>query len=356
MPQNEWSGSIEKIEMVYDRLADEESQFIFQNRLMYSQLGDRRFIREMVMGLMERHGDDDVIRCLQKWIEERNQEIAVFGAGFAACQIIETLRELGIQTGYLIDNDSRLWGLRRYGMEILSPDTFFGLKAPCGIIIGVNHFVDDIYRQILDYGINPNDIYRPVRQWWMGKDAQYFDSEIMVPVDCEIFIDGGALDGTDSIHFIDWCKGKYDGIYAFEPDGLNYGKLMEAGRGKKNFFACQKGLWDRSTELGFSSGNGESSRISKEGKTRIKAVSIDEELKGLPVTFVKMDIEGSELKALCGAEKTIREYKPRLAICVYHGREDILEIPFKVLEFYPGYRLYLRHYSYVDTETVLYAV
>lgn len=356
MLQKGWSGSIGEIDMIYDSLADEESQFIFRNRLMYSRSGDQRFIREMVMGLIARYGENDMIHCLQKWIRERNQEIAVFGAGFAACQIIGALRELGIQVGYLIDNDSRLWGLRRYGMEILSPDTFFSLKAQCGIIIGVNHFADDIYHQILNYGIDSKDIYRPARQWWMGKDAQYFDSGIMVPGNREIFIDGGALDGMDSIHFIDWCKGRYDRIYAFEPDRLNYGKLMETGRGKKNFFAFQKGLWDRNTEIGFSSGNGESSRISDEGKGLVKVVSIDEELKGQPATFIKMDIEGSEFKALCGAEETIRKYKPRLAVCVYHREEDILEIPSKALEFYPGYKLYLRHYSYVDTETVLYAV
>ncbi len=69
-----------------------------------------------------------------------------------------------------------------------------------------------------------------------------------------------------------------------------------------------------------------------------------------------MDIEGSELKALEGATETIRKYKPKLAICVYHKPEDIIEIPKKILELNPNYKLWLRHYSYVDTETVLYAI
>lgn len=69
-----------------------------------------------------------------------------------------------------------------------------------------------------------------------------------------------------------------------------------------------------------------------------------------------MDIEGSEMEALKGAENTIGKYKPRLAICVYHKPEDIIEIPLKILELNPEYKLYLRHYSYIHTETVLYAI
>ena len=69
-----------------------------------------------------------------------------------------------------------------------------------------------------------------------------------------------------------------------------------------------------------------------------------------------MDIEGSEGKALLGARKTITENKPKLAICVYHKPEDIIELPQIVLDMNPNYKLYLRHYSYTDTETVLYAI
>jgi len=45
------------------------------------------------------------------------------------------------------------------------------------------------------------------------------------------------------------------------------------------------------------------------------------------VHFIKMDIEGSEMQALFGARETIKEFKPRMAICVYHRPEDPKEIP-----------------------------
>ena len=74
------------------------------------------------------------------------------------------------------------------------------------------------------------------------------------------------------------------------------------------------------------------------------------------ITFLKMDIEGSELAALRGAERIIREQRPKLAICVYHKPEDLREIPSLLLSYHPDYKLYLRHYSINETETVLYAI
>ena len=75
-----------------------------------------------------------------------------------------------------------------------------------------------------------------------------------------------------------------------------------------------------------------------------------------PVTFIKLDVEGAEYQALLGAEHTIASYKPKLAICTYHKLEDIWELPSLIHEMNPEYRFYLRHYSFAENETVLYAM
>jgi hypothetical protein len=72
--------------------------------------------------------------------------------------------------------------------------------------------------------------------------------------------------------------------------------------------------------------------------------------------FIKMDIEGSELEALYGAANTISKNLPRLAISIYHKFEDIVDILSYVHELAPTYRFYIRQCSYIDGETVLYAV
>ena len=83
---------------------------------------------------------------------------------------------------------------------------------------------------------------------------------------------------------------------------------------------------------------------------------IDEIVGEDKVSFIKMDIEGAELKALEGAKETILKWYPRLAICIYHKYEDIYEIGDYILSLNPNYKLYIRHYSTCMWETVLYAV
>jgi FkbM family methyltransferase len=74
------------------------------------------------------------------------------------------------------------------------------------------------------------------------------------------------------------------------------------------------------------------------------------------VDFIKMDVEGSELAALRGGEQTIREWKPKLAVSVYHRPEDFFTIPNWLNSLALGYRFHLGHYSIHHEETVLYAI
>ena len=226
----------------------------------------------------------------------------------------------------------------------------------CALPICTNFYVQEIKEQLLGMDIDADRIFVPMKSWWLGTDVQYFDHDIMKAHTHESFIDGGALDGGDSAGFMEWCNGAYDAVYLFEPDAENYKKLLPMANSDKRITLYEEGLWNGQKELKFSAGNKEKCAISENGNTVIKVTSIDEKLRGVPVSVIKMDIEGSEMKALGGAEQTIKKYKPRLAICVYHKPEDIIEIPLKVLELNPDYKLYLRHYSYMHTETVLYAV
>lgn len=73
------------------------------------------------------------------------------------------------------------------------------------------------------------------------------------------------------------------------------------------------------------------------------------------VDFIKMDIEGSELSALRGALETLRRFRPKLAVSLYHRVEDFHTIPDFLRSLDLGYRLHLDHYTIHAEETVLYA-
>ncbi len=73
------------------------------------------------------------------------------------------------------------------------------------------------------------------------------------------------------------------------------------------------------------------------------------------IDFIKMDIEGSELDALCGAEASLKRWRPRLAISIYHRLEDYFSILRYLAMLDLGYRFFVDHYTIHGEETVLYA-
>jgi FkbM family methyltransferase len=110
---------------------------------------------------------------------------------------------------------------------------------------------------------------------------------------------------------------------------------------------------------------GPGSRVSDDPKWRQSAqgkattITIDETLKLLGLNrlnFIKMDIEGSELAALKGGEASIRKYRPKLAISLYHRPEDFTDIPRYIDSLNLGYKFYLEHHTLYQNETVLFAV
>jgi hypothetical protein len=65
--------------------------------------------------------------------------------------------------------------------------------------------------------------------------------------------------------------------------------------------------------------------------------SIVRELNLERVDFIKMDIEGGELDAVYGAKETITNFKPKMAISVYHRPTDSVEIRKTILHYNPEY-------------------
>ena len=115
------------------------------------------------------------------------------------------------------------------------------------------------------------------------------------------------------------------------------------------------GLSSHTGEAAFNSEGTSSSQISQSGDTTIQLVTLDEIVGDTLVSFIKMDIEGSELSALQGAARTIQRDRPLCAISAYHRPGDIIVLMQYLKSLVPEYKFAVRHYSNVDAETVLYA-
>ena len=184
--------------------------------------------------------------------------------------------------------------------------------------------------------------------------SQYFQRNIFEPVKDEVFIDGGAYTG-DTIQGYIKSWGGYRKIYAWEPDEDNLKQLKQNICKYKNIEVIPFGMWKEKDELGFEQGESATAKICANAAWKVKVDSVDNLCAGEKVTFIKMDIEGSEKDALKGAISVIKRDKPRLAICIYHHPEDLYEIPFWIKSVVPEYKLYIRHHSDTASETVVYA-
>lgn len=160
----------------------------------------------------------------------------------------------------------------------------------------------------------------------------------------ENILDLGAYDGDTIREFLSFTGGRYQSITALEPDKKNFKKLLKNTDTLKNIKCLNMGAWNQKDTLIFSTKAGRNSRLSAEGE-QVKVTDIDS--LNIPATFIKMDIEGSELKALDGMKQTIKNNHPKLYVCAYHRNEDLYSLPAKILETDSSYKIYFRHSKYI---------
>ena len=216
----------------------------------------------------------------------------------------------------------------------------------------------EVFENLLKYRLTNNVEY--IEKSFEKGEKQYYSS-ILEFSEEEVFVDAGGYTGDTIISFNEFIKGKYKKIFSFEPDEFLFNIIESTIKQKKlkNIKVYKKGLFNEKKEFLFWTGNETgSSKISEIGNEKIEAIKLDEAvLDGEKVTFLKMDIEGSEKEAIEGADYVISKNHPKLAISIYHKADDLWKIPYQIMEKHPEYSLYMRHYNeYEATETVLYGV
>lgn len=190
----------------------------------------------------------------------------------------------------------------------------------------------------------------PVRQPYSNL---YFFSDALSVGDDEVLIDGGAYDGDTALAFSQKTNGKYRHIHCFEADSEIVPRLHQRVAGLHRITVHPIGLWSENTTLRLSP-NGIASSINPSGTIEVPVQALDSMGLG-GVSFIKLDIEGSEIPMLQGAAETIREYKPKLAISVYHKPDDLISIPELIQSIRPDYTFRLRHHTPIFHDSVLYA-
>lgn len=218
----------------------------------------------------------------------------------------------------------------------------------------VNLLADDesknVYRKIISFRKSGMVDYSSI----CSKEPQYFPRSIYPIVSEEVMVDVGAYVGDTIEVFKEITNNDFKYVYAFEADKNNFCKLSENNKNDNRIACYNNAVWNNDGILSFVE-NGDSGHVNDDALgTNVQAIRLDNVIKK-NVTLIKMDIEGGEKKALEGAEMIIAKFKPKLAICIYHKKNDIWEIPLYLHEKYPWYKFSIRHHGKQWMETVLYA-
>lgn len=133
----------------------------------------------------------------------------------------------------------------------------------------------------------------------------------------EVFLDVGAHVGRYTVRLAKRCRQ----VIAIEPNPHNLAGLrinLELNR-LSNVRIIPFAAWDEEAIITLSnSGAGSTSRASG-GGLRVKAIPIDAlEFEGR-LGLIKIDVEGSEVKVLEGARKTIAKHRPAIIVEVHSG-------------------------------------
>lgn len=331
--------------------------------------------------------------------------VAIYGAGFVGTWASQYLRSMGAKVDFFIDRDAQKDGSVIDGVPVILPTNHQAFSAP-SVFIAARHAV----KSVSEIFINSNsksisfDGYYVIKNYErlakirdnffsdersvevynalliamltgtvdscravMEKDMYFALPEFSGTFD-EIFVDAGAFVGDTVERFIWENLGTFRHIYAFEP-------------GAKQFTALQKRIVRLSEEWAFTldrvslvkaglsstEGSMTCSFVDdfplRHGLVESKCIinhqsvdvyPLDSYLEGKPVTFIKADVEGMETALLNGAKNTIQQFKPKMALCVYHYPSDLFEIAEYVRLLVPEYKFSLRQHAPIFGDFVLY--
>jgi FkbM family methyltransferase len=350
----------------------------------------------------------------ERRLAEAPDGLVLYGAGHFGRMAVEALRRRGIVPQAFVDRDPAKAGRDVLGIPVLTLDQLPGAGGRKSLVVVTVYNCVAVLRDLRARGIDAityaqlaaalgeplrpycgvqdptvlwrheTDIRAAMRLWSDEESRREYLSQLMWSLDLdpmqlppprpardtyfepslvhlasdEVFVDCGAFDGDSVAAFRDRCP-QYKTLVALEPDPTNRANFVrrfggETAMAAERISVLRYAASDRRETVTFDVTGTAGSAIATAG-LQVEAAPLDELVADMGPTFIKMDIEGAEPKALTGAAGIMRAHKPQLAVCLYHDRRHLWEIPLQIAECQPAYRLHLRRYADECWELVCYA-
>jgi FkbM family methyltransferase len=273
------------------------------------------------------------------------------------CGSVEALASAIVQNFHKLPGDKKNWYVARLGknreLELLP------IVQPRAKSL-YNH-ADDIiwlYKRLANYR-SRYALFAFVHNWAFWGDLlgrvgkirddiykEYLDFDVLSFGVNEVYADCGGYNGDSLADYLnevgaDSYKKIY--VYEFDPPNCEAIEKMLNTNGLRNIVLRKKAV-GLNGKLRYTpvapEADHSSNSLSDIGEVEVDVVSLDDDINE-PLTYIKMDIEGSEYAAILGAKRHIVDEYPKLAICLYHKPNDIWELPRLIDAIAPNYKFYL---------------
>lgn len=164
-----------------------------------------------------------------------------------------------------------------------------------------------------------------------------YDNEASAIREGDIVFDAGACMGIFAC-LAGFAAGEKGRVYAFEPlkEYAEIARKNVALNDLRNVLVVEKALGDKPgmVHMDGCSVTGEGGSIPI---TTLDAFIQENNLERLD--FLKMDVEGFERKVLRGGMNSLKKYKPRMGVCIYHLPDDPDVLRELILSINPSYHI-----------------
>jgi FkbM family methyltransferase len=187
----------------------------------------------------------------------------------------------------------------------------------------------------------------------MNPNNPHFYEQYGTEVEEDIVLDCGAAEGLFSLSVLERSKR----VYLAEPLPQFQASMKLTFNGRSNVEIVPFVLGCRKSMVDYAYREGEDIFLSGVSSSPSNMVleqhTIDELFyeANKEVTYVKVDVEGSELELIEGAEKTIRANHPKIAISTYHKRDHAARLIGMLHEMYKGYRFVTNGFFFEREDT-----
>lgn len=186
-----------------------------------------------------------------------------------------------------------------------------------------------------------SSLYQTITEEFYPSNWHYYKVKETQVEPRDVVIDCGAAEGLFSLLVAPYCKK----VYAIEPLPRFVQALKLTFERIDNVEILPIALANGTGEAMLSQSDISSELVeSSKDAVPVSVDTIDNLFyrNGIPVDYIKADVEGSELRMLEGAVNTIRENRPKIAVTTYHRAGDADEIKALLLNLDVGYRVMVK--------------